>query len=131
LELKIENFLDGQLFVYFSPISHLEASDTETVQSKDVWNENLEYLRWSAVCLLSGVCSLFSNKPLRGFRVHTLKLFKAKMLRMKILNFSLGQLFVHFQLFIYFPEISHLEALSTETTQTKDFWNRYFESNHI
>ena len=30
---------------------------------------------------------------------------------MKILNFSLGQLFVHFQLFIYFPEISHLEAL--------------------
>ena len=79
----------------------------------------------------AAVCLLFSNKPLRGFRVQTLKLFKAKMLRMKILNFSLGQLFVHFQLFIYFPEICNLEALSTETAQTKDVWNRYFESNHI
>ena len=34
-------FVYSQLFVYFSQISHLEASDTETPQSKDVWNENV------------------------------------------------------------------------------------------
>ena len=42
-------FVYSQLFVYFSQISHLEASDTETVQSKDVENENLEFLIRSAV----------------------------------------------------------------------------------
>ena len=45
-----------QLFVYVSQINHLEASDTEIAQSNDVWNENLEFLRRSAVCLLSAVC---------------------------------------------------------------------------
>ena len=55
------------MFVYISQMSCLEASDTETAQSKDVWNEKLEFLRWSVVCLLSAVCLLFSNKPLRGF----------------------------------------------------------------
>ena len=71
--MKIQNYLDGQLFiyfqlfVYFSQISCLEDSDTETAQSKDVWNEKLEFLRWSVVCLLSAVCLFFSNKPLRGF----------------------------------------------------------------
>ena len=39
--------------------SHLEASDTETAQSKDIDNENLDFLTWSAVCLLSDVCLLF------------------------------------------------------------------------
>ena len=51
-----------QLFVYFSQKSHLEASDTETAQSKDVNNENLEFMRWSAFCLL------FSNAQLRHFQ---------------------------------------------------------------
>ena len=36
----------------FFQISHYWASNTETAQSKDVWNENLEYLMSSAVCLL-------------------------------------------------------------------------------
>ena len=63
--MKINNFWDGQLFVYFqlfvyiSQKSHLEASDTETAQSKDVDNENLDFLTWSAVCLLSYVFLLF------------------------------------------------------------------------
>ena len=71
--MKIENFSDGQLFVYFqqfvyfSQISHLEDSKTKTAQSKDVSNENLEFLRWSAVCLLSAICLLYSYKPPRGF----------------------------------------------------------------
>ena len=40
--MKIENLWDGQLFVYFSQIGHLEASNTKTAQSKDVWIEYLE-----------------------------------------------------------------------------------------
>ena len=48
LGMKILNFRDGQLFVYFqlfiflSQINHLEASNTETAQSKGFWNECLE-----------------------------------------------------------------------------------------
>ena len=34
-------------------MSHLETSDAVSVQSKDVWNENLEFLMSSAGCLLS------------------------------------------------------------------------------
>ena len=33
--------------------SHLETSNTDSAQSKDVWNENLDILMGSAVCLLS------------------------------------------------------------------------------
>ena len=58
----IQLFVCYQLFVYFYIISHLEAADTETAQSNDVWNENLEFLRWSAVCFL------FSNVPLGHFQ---------------------------------------------------------------
>jgi len=65
--MKILDFSVIQLFVYFYIISHLEAADTETAQSNDVWNENLEFLRWPAVCLLSAVCLHFTKKPLRGF----------------------------------------------------------------
>ena len=49
--MKILSFIDGQMFVYCQlfclllSISHLEASYTKTAQSKDVWNENLEFLR--------------------------------------------------------------------------------------
>ena len=53
-----QQFVYFQLFVYFSQKSQLQAFDTEIVQRKDV-NENLEFVRWSAVSLL------FSNKPLR------------------------------------------------------------------
>ena len=60
-------FVYFQLYVYFSQIGHFEASNTKTAQSKDVWNKNIELSRLSAVCLLSVVCLLFSNKPLRGF----------------------------------------------------------------
>ena len=37
-------------------MSHLETFDADSAQSKDVWNENLEFLMGSAVCLLSAVC---------------------------------------------------------------------------
>ena len=46
--MKILNFIDGQLFVYFQlfayffQICHLEASNTKTAQNKDVWIECLE-----------------------------------------------------------------------------------------
>ena len=64
-------FVYFQLFVYFFQISHLEASDTETAQSKDVWNENLEFLRWSVVCLLSAVCLLFQISHLEASDTET------------------------------------------------------------
>ena len=62
------HFLFFSSFLKTSQNSHLKASNTVTAQSRDVWNENLESLRWSAVCSLSAVCLLFSNKPLRYFR---------------------------------------------------------------
>ena len=37
-------------------ISHLETSNADSAQSKDVWNGNLEFLRSSADCLLSADC---------------------------------------------------------------------------
>ena len=37
-------------------MSHLETSNADSAQSKDVWNENLEFLRSSADCLLSADC---------------------------------------------------------------------------
>ena len=39
-------------------MSHLETFDADSAQSKDVWNENLEFLMSSAVCLLSADCLL-------------------------------------------------------------------------
>ena len=61
---------------------HLEAFNAKSAQSKDVQNENLDFLRRSAVCLLLAVCSLFIKKPLK--RLLTLKLLKAKMFGIKI-----------------------------------------------
>ena len=39
-------------------LSHLEISNADSAQSKDVWNENLELLMSSSVCLLSDDCLL-------------------------------------------------------------------------
>ena len=65
--------------------SHLEASDHETAQSKDVDNENLDLLTWSTVCLLSAVYLLFSKMSLTlaflkkaTWSLLTLKLLKRK-----------------------------------------------------
>ena len=75
--MKTYNFWDAQLFVYcqlfvyFYIISHLEAADTETAQSNDVWNENLEFLRWSAVCLLSADCLLITKNHLEASNTKT------------------------------------------------------------
>ena len=44
-------------------MSHLETSDADSAQSKDVWNENLEFLRSSADCLLSADYSQNPNEP--------------------------------------------------------------------
>ena len=41
--------------------SRTEHFKHQTTQSKDVWNENLEFFMSSAVCLLSAECLLFSN----------------------------------------------------------------------
>ena len=51
--------LDLTLSVSRKPqMSHLETSNADSAQSKDVWNENLEFLASSTVCLLSAVCFL-------------------------------------------------------------------------
>ena len=39
-------------------MNHLETSDADSAQSKDVWNENLELLMSLADCLLSADCLL-------------------------------------------------------------------------
>ena len=51
--MKIQKFLPGQLTVYFQLIvykiqmSHLESSDVESAEGKNVQNENLEIQTWS------------------------------------------------------------------------------------
>ena len=42
-------------------MSHLETSNADSAQSKDVWNENLEFLRSSADCLQN------PNEPFRDY----------------------------------------------------------------
>ena len=37
-------------------MSHLETSNADSAQSKDVWNEKFEFLMSSADCLLSADC---------------------------------------------------------------------------
>ena len=48
-------------------MSHLETFNADSAQSKDVWNENLEFLRSSADCLLSADCLQNPNEPFRDF----------------------------------------------------------------
>ena len=48
-------------------MSHLETSDADSAQSKDVWNENLEFLISSTDCLLSADCLQDPNEPFRDF----------------------------------------------------------------
>ena len=86
--MKIENFSDGQLFVYFqqfvyfSQISHLEAFSTKTAHNKDVCNDNLEF--FEVVSCLFTFSSLFTFLKKATQRLLTQKLLKAKMLVMKI-----------------------------------------------
>ena len=47
------------------------------------------------------------------------------------LRSGVGQLFVYSQLFVYFSQISHLEASNTKTAQSKDVWIECLESNYI
>ena len=47
-----------QLINYKTQMSHLETSNADSPQSKKVWNEHLEFLRSSAICLLSADCLL-------------------------------------------------------------------------
>ena len=59
---NIQNSRHGQLFVYHQlivykcPKKPLETSNEDNAQSKDVKNENLEFLTWSTVYLLSADC---------------------------------------------------------------------------
>ena len=55
--------------MYFSPISHLEASDTEIVQRKDVENGNLDFLISSA--------GLFAQRP-QMLNLHNAGMFGVK-----------------------------------------------------
>ena len=41
-------------------MSHLETFNADSAESKDVWNENLEFLMNSAVSLHSAVCLLLA-----------------------------------------------------------------------
>ena len=47
-------------------MSHLETSNADSAQSKDVWNENLEFSMSSADCLLFD-CLQNPNEPFRDF----------------------------------------------------------------
>ena len=42
-------------------MSHIDPHNAKNVLSKGVKNENLDFLRWSAVFLLSAVCLLFTK----------------------------------------------------------------------
>ena len=44
-------------------MSHLETSNADSAQSKDVWNENLEILMGSAYFILSTDCLQNPNEP--------------------------------------------------------------------
>ena len=48
------------VYLLFFQINHLEASNTVNAQS-NVWDENLAFLRWSAVCLLFSKSHLDSS----------------------------------------------------------------------
>ena len=48
-------------------MSHLETSNADSAQSKDVWNENLEFLMSSADFLRSADCLQNQNEPFRDF----------------------------------------------------------------
>ena len=59
-------------------MSHLETSNADSAQSKDVWNENLEFLMSSAVCLLLAIVR--DRAPLTQCKVvwnENSKLFKS------------------------------------------------------
>ena len=78
---------------------------TTLLQYKVVRYVNFGFLSVSADCLLSAVCLLFFNKPLRGFWHWNCS--KQWCLEWK-LRIWMCQLFIYFQLFVY---------ISTETTQ--------------
>ena len=59
-------------------MSHIETSNADSAQSKDVRNENLEFLMSSAVCLLSANCVL------SHLETSNANCAKAKMFGMKI-----------------------------------------------
>ena len=72
---------------------------------KRVWNENLELLMRSAVCLLSAVCLFISNKPLG--ELETLKLLKAEMFGMTIRIFDVVScLFIFSYLFTFLKKVT-------------------------
>ena len=48
-------------------MSQLETSNADSAQSKDVWNEKLEFFMSSADCLLSADCLQNPNEPLGDF----------------------------------------------------------------
>ena len=48
-------------------MSHLETSNADSAQSKDVGNDNLEFLMSSADCLLAADCLQNPNEPFRDF----------------------------------------------------------------
>ena len=62
----VQNSLCDQLSI--CEMSHLKAQNAKSAQSNDVLNDNFEFLRWSAVYLLSAVCLLSSNKQFRDFK---------------------------------------------------------------
>ena len=48
-------------------MSHWETSNADGAQSKDAWNEHLEFSMSSADCLLSADCLQNPNEPFRDF----------------------------------------------------------------
>ena len=52
-------------------MSRLDAHNAKSAQSKDVKNENMEFLTLSAVCLLSAACLLFSKSHIEACNTKT------------------------------------------------------------
>ena len=124
-------FVYFQLFVYFSQISCLEASDAETAQSKDVWNENLKFLRWSVVYLLSAlslllaVCLLFQISHLEASDSETAK---SKDVWNENLEFLMSAVYLLSAVCLLFSNKPLRGFCSdTETAQSKDVWNKNLE----
>ena len=60
-------------------------------------------------------------------RLLTLKLLKAELFGMNIYNFWDGQLFVYYQLYIYFSQIYLLEASDAKAGHSQDVENKNFK----
>ena len=80
--------------------SHLETKNADSVQSKEVWNKNLELSMSSADCLLSAE-NIFTGRSAEAGLDLTLSVSES----------------------VTKTQISHLETSNADSAQSKDVWN--------